>query len=83
MGMEQNSLKNVVRLDKSNWFRGEYKGHLFFAKVFDAPSEYGIDGGRVSKLTVYANDKIIYNYDRGIDLDHPIGEELAIALETI
>lgn len=50
----------------------------FYAKVFDEPSEYGIDGGRISKLTIVAgsiNDdpeelwnKVIVNYDRGWDI---------------
>jgi hypothetical protein len=48
------------------------EGHLtqmpeyeFRAKVFDAPSPYGIDGGRVSKLNVFKGDETIIDYQRG------------------
>ena len=47
---------------------GKYK---YFAKVYDTGSEYGIGGGRVSKLTIrkLGSDKDLYNWDRGLDLD--------------
>lgn len=34
-------------------------------KVFEEPSEYGINQGRISKLTLKNNNKVIANYDRG------------------
>lgn len=37
----------------------------YFAKVYDLPSSYGIKNGRISKLRVYREDKIIIDYDRG------------------
>lgn len=49
------------------WYRfkdGDYSGS---AKVYDTPSEYGINEGRVSKFELRYKDKPILNYDRGWD----------------
>jgi hypothetical protein len=45
--------------------------YKYWAKVYDEGSEYGIDEGRISKLTVRKLDgtKDLYNYDRGLDVD--------------
>ena len=37
-------------------------------KHFDECSEYGIDGGRISKMTIKIGTKDIVNYDRGWDI---------------
>lgn len=38
-------------------------------KVFEEPSVFGINNGRISKLTlVNSNNKVIANYDRGWDV---------------
>ena len=34
------------------WKEGIINGYLFYAKVYEGPSEYGIDKGRVSKLEI-------------------------------
>ena len=39
----------------------------YWAKVYDEGSQYGIGEGRISKLTLKENGKVIYNYDRGED----------------
>ena len=62
----------------SNWVSGTVGKYTFEAKLFDDPSTYGINNGRVSKLFIY-NDKeriekrnffapCIVNYDRGWDI---------------
>jgi hypothetical protein len=43
---------------------GDYKGQ---AKLYDTPSEYGINEGRVSKFQLNHKGKPILNYDRGWD----------------
>lgn len=47
-------------------------GHLigvrYTAKVYDEGSEYGINGGRISKLTLTIDGECVYNYDRGEDI---------------
>jgi hypothetical protein len=62
---------------------GEYK---FDCKLFDEDSHYGIDGGRVSQLTIWDNsrtgyhwvDGCIFNYDRGLDIEPQTNEEIEI-----
>lgn len=50
-------------------------GHLCTAKVYDEPSQYGINNGRISKLVISKGDSFegmsetIYNYSRGLDFD--------------
>lgn len=73
-------IKNLVKLD-NNWISGEYEGFVFEAKVFDKPSVFGIDNGRVSKLFVTQNNKLVFNYDRGMDIDAPIGHEIKNQIE--
>lgn len=51
-------------------------------KVFEEPSEYGINKGRISKLTLKNNNKVIANYDRGWDI-MPTGKLANEALEMI
>lgn len=52
------------------WIKGEYEGYKYSAKVFQEPSEYGIiltdeeNEGKISKLEVRKNGKVICCYDR-------------------
>lgn len=42
----------------------------YWVKAFDEPSEeYGINGGKISKLTIKINGKYTANYDRGWDIE--------------
>jgi len=65
--------------NKTNWISGylddDYDIYAFTAKHFDERSEFGIDGGRVSKLSISTgNQGTIVNYDRGWDI-RPCTEE--------
>ena len=67
----------------SNWVNGKVGIYTFEAKLFDYGSEYGINNGRVSKLSIYIPenenytldakgfktffDRCLVNYDRGWD----------------
>jgi hypothetical protein len=53
---------------QDNWVQGCVDGYLYYAKVYAEPSEYGINGGRVSKLQVTKNGDVIFNFDRGPDV---------------
>lgn len=63
--------------DQRGWITAIIEGRWVQAKVYDEPSHYGINGGRVSKLAIgktdtrqqYSNffDQMDYNYDRGLD----------------
>jgi hypothetical protein len=47
---------------------GKYK---YWVKHFEEGSQYGIDGGRISKLTIrkVGESRDLYSYDRGLDID--------------
>lgn len=51
-------------------------------KVFEESSRYGINQGKISKLTLRSNNKVIANYDRGWDI-MPTGKLAYEALEMI
>jgi hypothetical protein len=51
-------------------------------KQFDEGSEWGINGGRISKLMLKRNGEIVFNYDRGEDVA-PVDENTALALEIL
>ncbi|MCE8001004.1 MAG: hypothetical protein HEP70_19340 [Rhodobiaceae bacterium] len=56
----------------SSWIEGRVismPGYTFHAKVFDTPSQYGIEGGTISKLDVRKDDVLVMRYDRGWDTD--------------
>ena len=48
---------------------GGYKIAHYWVKSFDEGSEWGINGGRISKLMLKRSGKIVCNYDRGWDID--------------
>lgn len=42
----------------------------YWIKHYDKPSEeYGISGGRISKLMLKQDGRVVYNYDRGEDIE--------------
>lgn len=63
--------------DSSNWVDGVVGKYHFQAKLFDTPSTFGIENGRVSKLSIWdqkvRKEKLnflkacVVNYDRGWD----------------
>jgi len=79
---------NITLVD-GNWVTGKFKNHFFQAKVYAEPSGFGINEGRVSKLaiskseTFTGKDNIIFTFDRGEALEHPLGYELAALFDGI
>ncbi len=62
---------------------GEYKKVSYWVKAFEEPSEdYGIDGGRISKLSLKMDGKWVANYDRGWDI-RPTCEEAEAAFAIL
>lgn len=51
-------------------------------KFYDEPSEFGIDGGCISKLLLTCQGKVVANYDRGWDV-RPQGESAKLAFEFV
>ncbi len=72
-------MKIIKPHSDSGWVTVEIDDHLVEAKVYDTPSSYGINSGRVSKLAIFKGNKrdpninwgkqLCYNYDRGLDFD--------------
>lgn len=59
-----------------------WKKYTAYIKQYDEGSEFGIAGGRISKLQIKDGDKTVVNYDRGWDIKPETAEERA-ALKTI
>lgn len=48
---------------------GSYKTAHYWVKSYDEPSEdYGINGGKISKLSIKIDGRYTANYDRGWDI---------------
>ena len=67
------------------WHEGTIKiGRSIFqywVKHYDEPSHFGIGNGRISKLMLKRNGRIVYNYDRGEDIEPQTPEaEKALAI---
>lgn len=59
------------------------KSYRYCAKVYDEGSEFGINEGRISKLTIIdANDETwsrpVINYDRGWDIEADNAEDCEV-----
>ena len=59
-------------------------GEIFhwWMKVYDAPSRFGIYGGKVSKMMLKRGNQIVMNYDRGWDIQ-PVDENTKLAMELL
>ena len=67
------------------WKEGSIKIHNsvfhYWVKVYDEPSPYGIDGGKVSKLQLTREGMTVCNYDRGWDQEPEDPDtQLAVAI---
>ena len=75
------------RLQDNNWKEGALRVpdggiYHYWVKAYETGSEFGIDGGRISKLTLERKGQTVCNYDRGWDVQ-PVDEETQIALEIL
>lgn len=68
------------------WKEGSLKIHdsvfHYWMKQYDEGSQFGIDGGRISKLMLKRNGEIVCNYDRGWDVE-PSDPDTQLALELL
>lgn len=82
--------------DEYGWITVIIEGRWVQAKVFNEPSTFGINNGRVSKCTIGKTDardptrdyfsQLDYNYDRGLDFDYlPDGllDKIVVELEAL
>lgn len=58
---------------------GSYKAVHYWIKVYEEGSQFGINGGKISKLMLKLDGEIIANYDRGWDVE-PATKEANLAL---
>lgn len=60
---------------------GGYTTVHYWVKAYDKGSQFGIEGGRISKAMLKIKGEVVYNYDRGEDVP-PQNEaaEMALAL---
>lgn len=54
----------------------------YWIKVYETGSQWGIDGGKVSKMTLKRDGKIVANYDRGWDIE-PNDPDTELAVEIL
>ncbi len=68
------------------WKEGSLKIHdsifHYWMKVYEEGSEFGIEGGKISKLMLKQDGAIVCNYDRGWDIK-PTDPETQLALELL
>ena len=58
------------------------KVYKYQVKVYEVGSEFGIDGGKISKAWISLGGKAVVNYDRGWDIE-PVDEGAEIALAIL
>jgi hypothetical protein len=49
------------------WSEGFIDGYKFYCKHYDEGSKFGIDGGRISKLSIRKDGIEVVSYERGWD----------------
>jgi hypothetical protein len=59
-----------------------HRGYRYWVKHFEEGSQYGIDGGRISKIMIKRGGEIVCNYDRGWDVQ-PVDEDTEKALAIL
>jgi len=57
------------------WMQGKLDGCEYWVKSFDEPSVFGVNEGRISKLTVKRDGREIINYDRAWDVEPQTDED--------
>ena len=58
------------------------KVYRYWVKHYEEGSQFGIDGGRISKLMIKRGGEIVCNYDRGWDIK-PVDEDTEFALAIL
>jgi len=68
----------TVKRKTSEWLEGRIDEFKYYAKLYDTGSKYGINKGRVSKLTVVGLSGDIISFDRGWEKKPHTDEERKI-----
>lgn len=72
-------LEGTIGIPANKATEKEYIAVHYSIKVYDEPSKFGINHGKISKLELKQDGKIVVNYDRGWDI-RPTTKEAEIAL---
>ena len=72
-------LEGTIGISKNKTAGKEYIAVHYSIKVYDKPSKFGINHGKISKLQLRQDGEIFANYDRGWDI-YPATKEAEIAL---
>ena len=56
--------------------------YYYAVKHYEEGSEYGINSGRISKMGITRHNKIVYNYDRELDVP-PADKETEKAVKIL
>ncbi|MFV0485396.1 MAG: hypothetical protein ACK5MU_04220 [Candidatus Saccharimonadales bacterium] len=72
-----------VKKLRDKWHEGHIEQYRFQAKVYDVGSKFGINKGRVSKLSVWDSGSEIISYDRGWDKKPEDDEHWVILWELL
>ena len=62
--------------------KGKYTACHFEVKVYKKGGQYGINGGKIIKLCIRIDDKVVCHYDRGWDVK-ATGYEARFALQIL
>ena len=69
------------------WHEGDLQvgktSYHYWAKVYDEGSEWGINEGRISKLTIKIDGKTVVSYDRGWDIEPDENDEAVMIAYSI
>ena len=72
-------LEGTIGIPEDKTAGKKYMTVHYVVKVYDEPSKFGINNGKISKLQLKQNGEIVANYDRDWDI-HPATKEAEIAL---
>jgi len=83
--MTATSKINLRHKSGTNWIVGTVYGLEVQAKVYDEPSQFGMElDRRISKLWVRSPGfGVLYNYDRGLDFDLLNTEGLTMVVAAV
>lgn len=65
------------------WNQGTENGYSYWVKHYDNGSEFGIGGGRISKLQVNRDGQTVVNYERGWDVEPKTAEDKAFFAKLV